>query len=53
MESTTTDRNLAVHDDAALLREQTLNVFATSLEVMDTGSRSKDALSDVHHGRLV
>ena len=42
------DDILAGHDDAALLREQTLKVSATSPEVMDTGSRSKDALSDMH-----
>ena len=48
MASTTTDGNLAVYDDAALLREQTLKVSATSPEIMDTGSRSTDALSDMH-----
>ena len=39
---------LAVYDDAALLREQTLKVSAVSLEVMDYGSRLKDALSVMH-----
>ena len=48
MASTTTDGNLAVYDDAAGLREQTLKVSATSPEVMDTGSRLKGALSDMH-----
>ena len=48
MATTTTDDLLAVHDDAALLREQTLKVSAVSLEVMDYGSRLKGALSDMH-----
>ena len=48
MATTTTDDILSVHDDAALLREQTLKVSAVSLEVMDYGSRLKDALSDMH-----
>ena len=48
MATTTTDDLLAVHDDAALLREQTLKVSAVSLEVMDYGSRLKDALSVMH-----
>ena len=45
MASMTTDGVLAVYDDGAGLREQTLKVSATSLEVMGTGSRSKDALT--------
>ena len=38
MASRTTDGVLAVYDDGAGLREQTLKVSATSLEVMGTGS---------------
>ena len=48
MATTTTDDLLAVHCDAALLREQTLKVSAMSPEVMDYGSRLKDALSVMH-----
>ena len=47
MATTTTDDILAVYDDAAGLREQTPKVSAMSLEVMDTGPRLKDALSDM------
>ena len=45
MATMTTDGVLAVYDDGAGLREQTLKVSATSLEVMDTGSRSKGTLT--------
>ena len=45
MASMTTDGVLAVYDDGAGLREQTLKVSATSLEVMGTGSRSKRTLT--------
>ena len=52
MATMTTDDILAVYDDAAGLREQTLKVSATSPEVnghrLYTGSRSKDALSHMH-----
>ena len=48
MASMTTDGVLAVYDDGAGLREQTLKVSATSLEVMDYGSGLKGALSDMH-----
>ena len=45
MASMTTDGVLAVYDDGAGLREQTLKVSATSQEVMGTGSRSKGTLT--------
>ena len=45
MALTTTDGVLAVYDDGAGLREQTLKVSATSQEVMGTGSRSKGTLT--------
>ena len=48
MATTTTDDLLAVHDDAALLREQTLKSCAMSLEVMDTGSGLKGTISNMH-----
>ena len=48
MATMTTDGVLAVYDDGAGLREQTLKVSATSLEVMDYGSGLKGALSSMH-----
>ena len=45
MASTTTDGVLAVYDDGAGLREQTLKVSATSHELMDYGSGLKGALT--------
>ena len=45
MASMTTDGVLAVYDDGTGLREQTLKVSATSLEVMDYGSGLKGALT--------
>ena len=55
MASMTTDVVLAVYDDGAGLREQTLKVSATSQEVMGTGSfqlgPSADGLSAYGGGR--
>ena len=45
MASTTTDGVLAVYDDGAGLREQTLKVSATSQEVMGYGSGLKGTLT--------
>ena len=48
MATTTTDDILAVHDDGAEDAVATLKSSAMSLEVMDTGSGLKGALSDMH-----
>ena len=48
MATTTTDDLLAVYDDDADDAVVTLKSCAMSLEVMDTGSGLKGALSDMH-----